>query len=99
MSAIIAVLDTPWFATTPRTGQFAIPNVPAGEYELHLFHERALPQNLRFLERTITVKEDGLALPLISITETGYIPAVHLNKYGQPYPPVPNDGVYPGARK
>ena len=38
-------------------------------------------------------------MPLISISETGFIPTTHLNKYGKEYPPVPNDGAYPGARK
>ena len=41
----------------------------------------------------------ALALPLISISETGYIPTEHLNKYGHPYPPVINESGYPGARK
>lgn len=99
MSAIIAVVPTPWYATTPPNGRFTISNVPAGEYELHIFHERALPNNLHFLERTINVPDDGAALPLISISETGYIPAPHMNKYNQPYPPVPNDSGYPGAKK
>jgi plastocyanin len=99
MSAIIAVLPTPWFAATPASGKFTIANVPAGQYELRLFHERSLPENLEFLKHTITVPEEGLALPLISISETGYIPTGHLNKYGHPYPPVPADGGYPGARK
>ena len=99
MSAIIAVLPTPWYAVTPPNGRFSIANVPAGDYELHFFHERSKPDNLNFLERTISVPEEGLSLPLISVTETGYIPVQHLNKYGHPYPPVPNDGAYPGARK
>src|SRR5438270_519947 len=67
MSAIIAVVPTPWYAVTPPTGKFNIPNVPAGEYELHIFQERALPQNLKFLERRITVTDQDLVLPLISI--------------------------------
>jgi plastocyanin len=99
MSAIIAVLATPWYAATDPTGRFTLPNVPAGEYQLRLFYERALPENLRFLERRLTVPDAGLVLPLISISETGYIPAPHLNKYGKPYPRLPNDGTYPGAQK
>lgn len=99
MSAIIAVLPTPWYAATPANGRFSIANVPPGDYELHLFHERSKPEVLQFLERTVSVPDDGLTLPLISISETGYIPAPHLNKYGHHYPPVPNDGAYPGARK
>ena len=68
-----------------------------GEYQLHLFHERALPENLRFLERAITVPEGGLTLPLISISETGYIPAPHLDKHGKPYPPKSGYGA-PGGQ-
>jgi hypothetical protein len=97
MSAIIAVLNTPWYAVTLAAGEYAIDGVPPGEYQLHIFHERAQPENLKFLERRITVLEGGLALPLISISETGFIPAPHLNKYGQEYPPAGNDGAYPGA--
>ena len=97
MSAIIAVLPTPWYVLTPSTGKFTIGNVPVGEYQLHIFHERALPDNLRFLEKRITVTEGELTLPLISISETGFIPAAHLNKFGKRYPPVPSDATYPGA--
>jgi plastocyanin len=97
MSAIIAVLNTPWYAVTQASGKYVIAGVPPGEYHLHIFHERALPENLTFLERRITVPETGLAMPLISISETGFIPAEHLNKYGKDYPPVANDGTYPGA--
>jgi len=87
MSAIIAVVDTPWYVVTSETGQFHIDGIPAGEYQLHIFHERALPDNLHFLERVITIPDGGLALPLISISETGYIPAPHPDKHGKPYPP------------
>jgi len=97
MSAVIAVLNTPWFAVTAANGKYSMANVPAGDYYLRLFHERAQPENLRFLERRITVPEGGLALPLVSISETGYSPAPHLNKFGQQYPPPANDGTYPGA--
>jgi hypothetical protein len=90
-------LNTPWYAVSVATGQYAIDGVPPGEYQLRLFHERALPENLRFLERRITVPASGLTLPLISISETGFLPAPHLNKYGNEYPPAANDGTYPGA--
>jgi len=99
MSAIIAVIPTPWYDLTDSTGKFNIANVPPGEYQLHIFYERALPENVKFLEHRITVDDGGVTLPLISISETGYVPAPHLNKYGKPYPPVPNDGTYPGAPK
>jgi plastocyanin len=99
MSAVIAVVNTPWFAVSVATGKYSIPNVPAGEYHLRIFHERAMPDNLRFLERRIIVPESGAVLPLISISETGFIPAPHVNKYGNPYPPAGAEGTYPGAPK
>jgi plastocyanin len=100
MSAIIAVVSTPWYAVTSANGKYTISNVPAGEYMLRIFHERAQEENLHFLDHKVTVPDAGLAMPLISISETGYNPAPHLNKYGQHYPPLPNDGgTYPGAPK
>jgi plastocyanin len=99
MSAIIAVLNTPWYAVTSSNGKYTFNGVPPGEYNLHMFHERALPDNLKYLERRISIPESGLAMPLISITETGFIPAEHLNKYGKDYPAVSNDSAYPGAPK
>ena len=97
MSAVIGVFATPWFAVTPVSGKFTITDVPPGDYQLRLFHERAVPENLQALERRIRVPDDGLMLPLISISETGFVPAPHLNKYGQEYPPVSNGETYPGA--
>jgi len=97
MSAIIAVLNSPWYAVTGSNGKYAINGVPPGEYQLRLFHERALPANLTFLERRITVPESGLVNPLISISETGFTPTEHLNKYGKEYTPAPTDSAYPGA--
>ena len=96
MSAIIDVVPTPWYVVTDATGKFAIAGVPPGEYQLHIFHERALPANLQFLEHRVTVPESGLALPLISITETGFVPAEHLDKHGMPYPKG-SDGTYMGG--
>jgi plastocyanin len=93
MSAIIAVVDTPWFLVTTENGQFRIDDIPPGEYQLHIFHERALPDNLHFLERSITIPDSGLTLPLISISETGYIPAPHPDKHGKPYPPQNGYGI------
>jgi plastocyanin len=92
MSAIIAVLPTPYYVVTPEAGKFDVTNVPPGEYELRIFYERALPANLKFLERRIAVSNAGLALPLISVSETGYTPGPHLDKHGKPYAPA--TGLY-----
>jgi plastocyanin len=99
MSAVIVVLQTPYFAVSRRDGAFAIPDVPPGEYELHVFHERATDASLRALDQRITIENSDLELPAIAISETGYLPAPHSNKYGQPYPRSTDENqVYPGVR-
>lgn len=40
MEAFVVVLDTPYFATTDRTGAFEITNVPPGKYTLVAWSEK-----------------------------------------------------------
>ncbi|HET8547484.1 MAG TPA: hypothetical protein VFL57_05760 [Bryobacteraceae bacterium] len=90
MSAVIAVLRTPWFDVSHRDGTFRIHDVPPGEYTLKIFHERATEATLEGLERKVTVTSD-MALRDIAISEAGYIPLPHKNKYGRDYPAAGND--------
>ncbi len=100
MSAVIAVLPTPYFAVSNKTGAFEIVDVPPGDYEMHVFHERASPETLDKLVRKITVETARLELPPLTISESGFLPAPHLNKYGKEYPPViEQQPAYPGATK
>ena len=42
----------------------------------------------------------NLTLPPMEISESGYLPASHKNKYGKDYSKTTDDGVtYPGAAK
>ncbi len=91
MSAVIAVLDTPWFDVTDPSGAFEMRGVPPGRYILHVFHERATEETLNALVRPVTVESGGAALPTIAISETGYIPAPHKNMWGKEYPPALDD--------
>jgi plastocyanin len=100
MSAVIVVLATPYFDTTNVSGAFEIPNVAPGEYEMHVFHERATDATLARLERRVSVNESNIALPVISISESGYLPIPHKNKYGRDYRPETDDhNIYPAVRK
>jgi plastocyanin len=99
MSAIIVVLKTPYFAVSKRDGTYSIPDVPPGKYELQVFHERATDASLHALEQHVAVEQGNLDLPLISVSETGYLHVPHTNKYGHAYPPQKDeDQIYPGAR-
>ncbi|MDQ6665490.1 MAG: carboxypeptidase regulatory-like domain-containing protein [Acidobacteriota bacterium] len=99
MSAVILVLNTPYFTRTDSGGKYQI-DLPPGNYELHFFHERATEQTLRTLSRRIQIDKSGLELPPITVSEAGYLPSSHKDKYGKDYPPAADDRVfYPGARK
>ncbi|HLI83677.1 MAG TPA: hypothetical protein VKV17_07140 [Bryobacteraceae bacterium] len=100
MSAVIAVMDTPLFAMSQSDGRFEIQNVPRGDYELNVFHERATDETLHSLRRHVTVDQDRIELPETAISETGYLALPHKNKYGREYTAPPDDtGIYPATRK
>ena len=46
MSAVVLVLDNPYFAIPDSTGTFHIDGIPAGEYRATGWHERARPVSL-----------------------------------------------------
>jgi plastocyanin len=51
MEAYVVVLDTPYFATTDKTGAFEIKNVPPGQYTLVAWSEK-----LKTVKQPITVE-------------------------------------------
>lgn len=98
MSAVIVVLATPYFVSTAKDGAFQL-EVPAGVYELELFHERATELTLQSLSQRVVVTEQGLKLAPMVVSEGGYLAIPHKNKYGREYGPPPDDkSVYPGVR-
>jgi plastocyanin len=100
MSAVIVVLNTPYFQTTPKNGNFQLENIPPGEYTLRFFHERATQATLDSLTRRVTITEGSVTLPAIGISESGYIVIPHHNKFGHDYTDPPDDGgIYPAVRK
>ena len=99
MSAVIVVVATPYFAITKRDGTFEIADVPPGEYDLTVFHERATEAALQALNRKVTVGPDGASLTGLAISEAGYLSIPHKNKYGHDYPPDTLDRMtYPSKK-
>jgi plastocyanin len=52
MSAYILVIETPYFATTDKDGNYTIPNVPPGHYTLKVWHERFSKTQSRAIDIT-----------------------------------------------
>ena len=100
MSAVIVVLDTPYYTTSKADGSFRMEGVVKGDYILHVWHERATEDSLSELARKVTISDSQVALPVIRISESGYLEIPHKNKHGREYPPAPVEhSVYPGGRK
>lgn len=99
MSALIVVVAIPYFAATKQDGSFSIADVPPGQYNLAVFHERASEAALAGLSRKITAGLEDVSLPNIVISEAGYLSIPHKNKYGHDYPPDSGDpAAYPGSK-
>jgi len=92
MSAVIVVVNGPWFGVTGKDGAFRLPNVPSGLYRLHVWHERASQATLRRLEKSIDIGASDIDLPITAISESDFIELPHMNKFGKDYPPVPSPG-------
>lgn len=100
MSAVIAVLATPYMAITDSRGAFRLDDVASGEYRLHVFHERSTEQSLKALEVDLTIGEEDIALPPMRVSESGSAQVPHKNKFGKDYPPLIDDRpMYPARRK
>lgn len=96
MSAVVIVLDTPYYGIADRRGIIEIPHVPVGRYTMHVWNERSLPEDLSHLTREVAVFPDQTSLGKLSIRETEGSLA-HKNKYGQDYekPAPPGPGYIP----
>jgi plastocyanin len=92
MSAVVIVVDTPYFAMSDRAGHLTIPDVPDGRYQMHVWYERSLPENLKELTRVVTVSEKSRSLGAIHVVDNPNFTLAHKNKYGEDYVPPPTEG-------
>jgi plastocyanin len=95
MSAVIVVVDTPYYAVSNSAGEFSVPNVPAGRYALSVWHERHKPERPDEFPRDVRVSQAGASLGVIRLMESDQVIAPHKNKYGHDYTaPPPQNPVY-----
>jgi plastocyanin len=92
MSATVVAVDTPYFGLSDRTGRIAIPNVPEGRYQMHVWYERGLPEDLKGLDRIVQVSSSTRSLDRIRVIQNSDFTLAHKDKYGQDYVPPPSAG-------
>ncbi|HXW61035.1 MAG TPA: hypothetical protein VEJ45_00415 [Candidatus Acidoferrales bacterium] len=95
MSAVIVVVNTPYFAISDRAGHILIPAVWAGRYQLRLWSEHALTDDLKSLTREVNISESTHSLGTISLRAYLNQNASHKDKYGRDYDsPTPPGSLY-----
>jgi plastocyanin len=95
MSGAVVAVDTPYFGISDRNGRVAIASVPDGRYQLNLWYERSLPEDLKAAGRTVTISDASRFLESVRVVENPNFTLEHKNKYGQDYiPPANSSPVY-----
>lgn len=95
MSAVVIAVDTPYYGLSDHMGRVAIANVPDGRYEMHVWYERSSADDLKKLERTVTISETTRSLDPVQLKTSSDFTLAHKNKYGQEYVPPPEAGYGP----
>ena len=81
MVAYVLVMENRYYAQPGSDGSFAIDNVPAGRYRLHVWHERIPSEVIKDVSAA-----DGQPDLQIALNARGYKWEPHRNKYGRNYP-------------
>lgn len=92
MSAVVVAVETPYYAISNSSGNISIHDVPDGRYELHVWYERSLPEDLKSLTAPVTISHSERSLGAIKVIENPNFTLAHKNKYGQDYVPPPSPG-------
>lgn len=89
MSAVVVAVDTPYFGVSDRFGNVLILNIPDGRYQLHVWYERSLPEELKGLTRVVAISDSSRNLEQIRVQMNPNFTSNHKNKYGLDYVPPP----------
>ena len=81
MVSFVVAVPTSLVAVVAADGRFTIPDVPAGTYQLHAWHERAGTR----VTKEVVVPATGLSGERIVLDTRAYVSGPHLNKFGLPY--------------
>ena len=90
MSGAVVAVDTPYSGISDRNGRVTITNVPDGRYQLNVWYERSLPEDLKTAGRTVMISDATRFLEPVRVVENPNFTLEHKNKYGQDYIPPAN---------
>jgi len=94
MSAVVIALNTPYYGISGADGEITIRNVPAGRYQMQVFHASAAAADLKAYTREIRVGDSNESLGEVRLHQDDLL-ANHKNKYGLDYdPPSPDSPEY-----
>ena len=80
MTAFVISLKTPWYTQAGVDGRFELTGVPAGDYRLTVWHDRATSET-----RDLSVTPGGASGIRVSLDARGYKFVQHKNKFGKDY--------------
>jgi plastocyanin len=86
MIGFIRVVDSSFFAVTEAGGEFTFENVPDGERTVKAWCDEGGETSAQ-----VQVSPRKTAVASLSLDVSGFKPQAHKNKYGQEYPPPPQD--------
>jgi plastocyanin len=92
MTAVVVAVDTPYFGLSDRSGHVVIPNVRDGRYQMHVWYERGLPEEMKNLDRVVEVSGTARTLGSIRVVQNPAFTPAHKNAYGQDYVPPSSSG-------
>jgi len=93
MSAVVVAVETPFYSLSDRSGHLAIPDVPNGHYQVRVWYERGVAEDLNGLARSVVIDDSSRSLGRIQVAANPDFKFAHKNKYGQDYvPPAGNPG-------
>jgi len=96
MSAVVVAVESRYFGASDRSGRVTIPDVLDGRYQMQVWYERSLPEDLRSLSRAVTISPSARILDSVQVTDNPDFKTAHKNKYGQDYvPPASSSYSYP----
>ena len=85
MSAVVLTLSTHLFAPANSSGVFHIQDVPAGDYEMHVWIEGVPQPTLNGMTRRLHLEQGEADLGKIEVPVDSRPMETHKNLYGKPY--------------